>query len=247
MENKNNNGAKTQKSIFKRRSFYITIAICIFAAAAILFWQMTYGNTNAQNQPSENVQNIKSPTLQEQLDMQKDEAQDDASGAVTITDPTPAPTADTAQDAKTEEAKEVPKNKQEAKISLSKPTEGEIKNPFEVEKLVYNPTLNMWQTHNGIDIVPGENTEIKAALSGEVTKATEDPTLGNVVVITHSGNLVTKYAGLSELKVKEGDKIEAGASLGICGTPPFEAHTGVHIHFEVWKNGSPVNPEEYFS
>jgi murein DD-endopeptidase MepM/ murein hydrolase activator NlpD len=70
--------------------------------------------------------------------------------------------------------------------------------------------------------------------------------MGNMVVIKHSGNLVTKYAGLAEVRVKAGDKVQKGGVIGTCGTPPFEAHMGTHIHFEVWDGNTAIDPATVF-
>ncbi|MEI6100974.1 MAG: M23 family metallopeptidase, partial [Eubacteriales bacterium] len=144
-------------------------------------------------------------------------------------------------------ASEVPKNYQKAQISIEKPVDGDIAAVFCIDKLVYNKTLNIWQTHNGIDIVPRDNAEVKAALAGEVSEVVDDASWGNTVVIKHSNNLETKYAGLAEVKVAVGDKLQEGDVIGTCGTPPFEENMGTHLHFELWQAGKPIDPAKVFA
>ena len=55
---------------------------------------------------------------------------------------------------------------------------------------------------------------------------------------------VREYAGLSDLSVKEGDKVNAGQQLGTAGIPPFESDLGVHVHFEYLENGKYADPAE---
>jgi murein DD-endopeptidase MepM/ murein hydrolase activator NlpD len=233
MNTEKNNSGEHGKGILKQKGFYIAIAICIIAVASILLATMQ-GATGAK--PSEqaagspsaqNVQNIEAPNL-----AQAEEA--------ALKSPMPSASA-------TASASEVPKNYQKAQISIQKPVDGDIAAVFCVDKLVYNKTLNIWQTHNGIDIVPRDNAEVKSALAGEVAQVIDDASWGNTVVINHADNLVTKYAGLADVKVAVGDKVQQGDVIGTCGTPPFEENMGTHLHFEVWQSGKPVDPSKIFA
>ena len=124
------------------------------------------------------------------------------------------------------------------------PLEGEVLTAFSMDELVYNPTLEDWRTHNGIDIAAKEGEAVGAALAGEVTSAKMDSTLGWVVTLSHTDDRSTVYAGLSDLSVKEGDKVNAGQQLGTAGIPPFESDLGVHVHFEYLENGKYADPAE---
>jgi murein DD-endopeptidase MepM/ murein hydrolase activator NlpD len=229
--NENNDSNAAAKSFFKQKGFYIVLAICIIAVAAILFatLQSAPGETpnTQENAQAEDVQNVEDQTLTEAL-------RPSASVSPGVS-ASPGAT-----------ASEVPRNMQKAQIVIAKPMDGDIAAVFCIDNLVYNKTLNIWQTHNGIDIVPKDNAEVKAALAGEVSQVLEDPGMGNMVVIKHSGNLVTKYAGLAEVRVKAGDKVQKGGVIGTCGTPPFEAHMGTHIHFEVWDGNTAIDPATVF-
>jgi murein DD-endopeptidase MepM/ murein hydrolase activator NlpD len=229
--NENDDSNAAVKSFFKQKGFYIVLAICIIAVAAILFstLQSAPGETQdtQENAQAEDVQNIENETLE---DVERPSA-------------TVSPSASASPEAT---ASSVPRNMQKAQIVITKPVEGDIAAVFCIDNLVYNKTLNIWQTHNGIDIVPKDNAEVKAALAGEVSEVVEDPAMGNMVVIKHSNNLVTKYAGLAEVRVQAGDKVQKGGVIGTCGTPPFEAHMGTHIHFEVWDGDTAIDPAEVF-
>lgn len=237
--NENNDSQNNDKGIFKTRGFYIVLAICIIAVASILIATLQNApgettNNQEQAQAEESVQNIENPNAQSLEEAQKEQqAAATQSPMASASAATPNPT-------------EIPKNRQKAEIVIAKPVNGDIAAVFCVENLVYNKTLNIWQTHNGIDIVPKDNAEVKAALAGEVSEVVEDPSYGNMIVIKHSNNLVTKYAGLAEVSVKAGDKVQKGDVIGTCGTPPFEAHLGTHIHFEVWDGNKPIDPAEVF-
>ncbi|WP_044747162.1 peptidoglycan DD-metalloendopeptidase family protein [Bacillus alveayuensis] len=106
---------------------------------------------------------------------------------------------------------------------------------------------NTYHPNQGIDIAreDGKPFEVVASLSGTVTKAEKDPILGHVIEIEHDDNLVTIYQSLSELKVKQGDKVEQGQVIGQAGKNQFNAEAGVHAHFEIRKDGKAYNPLNY--
>lgn len=100
--------------------------------------------------------------------------------------------------------------------------------------------------HKGMDIVHSARTEapIKAALDGVVKRAGYfNNGYGNLVVIDHGGGWETYYAHLSSVKVKVGQRVSTGDLLGYMGTTGNS--TGVHLHFEIRKNGKPYNPANY--
>src|SRR5699024_7622869 len=67
----------------------------------------------------------------------------------------------------------------------------------------------------------------------------------NIVIMSHDDGIETYYASLTETKVQEGDEVKQGDILGIAGKNVFSADSGVHVHFEIHKDGVEVNPEEY--
>ncbi|MEQ6388622.1 M23 family metallopeptidase [Bacillaceae bacterium S4-13-58] len=99
--------------------------------------------------------------------------------------------------------------------------------------------------HRGIDISGVSDRTIKAADNGTVSYAGWDGTYGNKVVINHNNGFRTVYAHLSRINVNVGQTVPRGASIGVMGTTGRS--TGVHLHFEVLKNGSNVNPLNYTS
>ena len=98
--------------------------------------------------------------------------------------------------------------------------------------------------HAGIDIGSPHYQEVVAALDGEVIYAddTKGP-LGKAVVLQHGSALRTVYAHLSIIIAHEGDTIRQGQAIG--GVGETGRATGPHLHFEVRKNGTALNPEEY--
>ncbi|TSB44738.1 M23 family metallopeptidase [Alkalicoccobacillus porphyridii] len=108
---------------------------------------------------------------------------------------------------------------------------------------------NTYRMNKGVDF--GAQTEegfdVVAALSGKVTKAQQDSTLGNVVEITHDDGVKTHYSSLASLAVEEGDTVSQGDKLGEAGRNLYNEAAGVHVHFEIRDNeGVALNPEEVF-
>lgn len=100
-----------------------------------------------------------------------------------------------------------------------------------------------WGTiHKGTDMV-SKNRTIKAADSGTVTYAGWKNGYGNVIIIDHKNGYETLYGHLSKVSVSKGTKVEKGDSIGTMGNTGNSF--GVHLHFEVIKNGKHQNPENY--
>jgi stage II sporulation protein Q len=106
---------------------------------------------------------------------------------------------------------------------------------------------NQYHPNTGIDIKVNDNEafDVLAALSGTVTKVEEDALLGNVIEVKHEDNIITRYSSIKDMKVAIGDEIEQGQAIATAGQSQFNEEAGVHVHFEIRKDGMPVNPENY--
>ncbi len=100
-------------------------------------------------------------------------------------------------------------------------------------------------THKGIDIARPSNRNILAADNGVVESAGYDSGgYGNKIVINHNNGMKTIYAHLQSIDVKVGQTVEKGSKIGVMGSTGNS--TGIHLHFEVYKNGALENPTNYF-
>lgn len=98
--------------------------------------------------------------------------------------------------------------------------------------------------HKGIDIARPSNRNILAADNGVVESAGfNNGGYGNKIVINHNNGMKTIYAHLSSIDVKAGQVVEKGSKIGVMGSTGNS--TGIHLHFEVYKNGNLENPTEY--
>ena len=97
--------------------------------------------------------------------------------------------------------------------------------------------------HRGIDFKGPYGSPIYAAAMGKVTFAGRKSGYGKTVEITHGNGLMTRYAHLSRITTKVGDRVEAGDTIGGLGSTGRS--TGPHLHFEVHNNGKAVNPRPF--
>lgn len=103
-----------------------------------------------------------------------------------------------------------------------------------------DPIIGKSAFHAGIDLSLKTGTAVYAAGSGRVIKAGRNGGYGNMVEIRHEGGLVTRYAHLSRIYVKKGEKVAAGTKIAASGSTGRS--TGPHLHYEVRHGKKAVNP-----
>lgn len=108
-----------------------------------------------------------------------------------------------------------------------------------------HPVTGRREFHYGIDIAGPQGTVIKAYAAGTVTRAQFSSGYGNYIEINHGGGLSTLYAHLSKINVSVGTRVTVGQQIGLMGSTGVS--TGSHLHFEVKRNGTPVNPLNYLN
>lgn len=139
-------------------------------------------------------------------------------------------------------------NSTENKAEFIRPIEGETAKIFSMDSLIYSETLQEWVTHRGIDIKAEKGAEVKAVADGTIKSIKTDPRYGISIIIKHSKGFESVYACLlNEAQgLKEGDTIKQGQVIGNVGNSGvFESAEGMHLHFEMTKDGDYVNPDIY--
>ena len=114
------------------------------------------------------------------------------------------------------------------------PLKGMISGPFDPMK-----------NHFGIDIVGTPGSVIHATLDGSVIMASWTLDTGYVIQIQHEDNLISVYRHNAELLKKVGDHVRAGESIAILGNSGEMFTSGPHLHFELWHEGRPLDPEKF--
>lgn len=120
-------------------------------------------------------------------------------------------------------------------ITYFTPLKGIITNNFSIA-----------ENHYGVDIVAKKNETIKATLDGTVVFADWTVETGHVIAIQHYKNIISVYKHNSALLKKAGSFVKAGDPIAIIGESG-ELSTGPHLHFELWHNGTAVNPINYMT
>ena len=104
------------------------------------------------------------------------------------------------------------------------------------------PLNGMTAFHQGVDFPVPVGTPVHAPADGTVSAARDRWGFGKVVELDHGNGLKTRFAHLSSQQVKVGDKVKAGQVIALSGDTGTLASAGPHLHFEVWKNGKPIDP-----
>jgi murein DD-endopeptidase MepM/ murein hydrolase activator NlpD len=105
-------------------------------------------------------------------------------------------------------------------------------------------SFNPAEGHYGADIVTRQDELIRSTLDGTVIFEGFSAQDGNVIHIQHGSNLVSIYKHCSSLLRKTGDRVKSGEAIAVVGNSG-ERTNGPHLHFELWFNGQPVNPQEF--
>lgn len=121
--------------------------------------------------------------------------------------------------------------------SFARPTAGAIGSRF---GLRMHPILRYKRMHNGLDIGGKTGQPVWAAADGEVLFASWRGGYGQCIIVLHGGGMSTLYAHLSRIRVRPGQRVRRGQAIGNVGSTGLS--TAPHLHFEVRRNGVPVNP-----
>jgi len=145
-----------------------------------------------------------------------------------------------------------PSDPTEGKIpQLALPTQGKLEQKHSVDVQVFNPTMNDYRVHLGIDIATEENTPVCAVADGTVSQIWEDPMMGWCVALSHTGDCVTVYKNLAKELAEglaTGKTVQQGELLGYVGdSAMMEIAQEPHLHMEMTVGGLQVDPLEYFS
>jgi len=125
--------------------------------------------------------------------------------------------------------------KAESKVStvLFAPVKGSVTEKFSTK-----------DKHFAIDIALAKNTPIKAILNGTIIFADWTPSTGNVIILRHNNGFISVYKHAASLTKSQGDVVRTGEVIALAGSTGQES-TGIHLHFELWKDGYPIDPTQF--
>ena len=116
-----------------------------------------------------------------------------------------------------------------------------ISSSFGIRK---DPFKKSWARHHGVDMAGWWKTPIYASANGTVIKAGRNGAYGKFIEIDHGNGFRSRYGHLSKLKVKKGDLVTLEQTIGLMGSTGRS--TSPHLHYEIWFNGKPINPQKIF-
>lgn len=216
------------------KGFISALCVCILAAGGIGL----YSYRKAADKLNEELINANKPSVSAP---NEDAAQADAEQKqVKKTEPKPTETT-VSEPAETTE--QTQKNTGAYNVFV-RPVNGEVICEFSNGELVKSRTLNVWKTHDGVDIAAKMGEKVKSMTSGKVARVYNDPMLGATVEIDHENGLIGFYSNLSEdIAVIEGQTVSAGTVIGSVGdTAESEISEETHLHFALKKNGEWIDP-----
>jgi murein DD-endopeptidase MepM/ murein hydrolase activator NlpD len=123
--------------------------------------------------------------------------------------------------------------KPKVSLVLFPPVKGHITDPYSSRN-----------KHFAVDIALAKDTPIKAVAAGTVILADWTPTNGNVVIIRHNDGIISVYKHAASLTKEQGDIVKPGEVIAMAGSTGAQS-TGIHLHFELWKDGYPINPTQF--
>lgn len=229
------------------KGFYIVLFLCAAVIGASA-WMMAAGNktmmedvlqTNANSKDAPRVETIIIPA----------KPKDDGAAAPVLEEAAPAVT-----DAGLHTPPEAAEQGESLPVEAAAPVfvwplTGAIERGHSGNRLSYDPTMQDWRSHNGIDILAERGASVQAAGSGTVESVDHSDLLGTVIVIRHDDGSKTVYANLEDKPaVSVGSHVEVGQAIGAVGRSALgEIAQASHLHFSMEIKGSAVNPLDYLT
>ena len=112
------------------------------------------------------------------------------------------------------------------------------------KSIIYHEGIYM--QNSGVDYTSSEQFDVIASFSGTVTNITDDALLGKTIEIRNSTELIVMYQSLGEILVKKGDSVSQGQVIAKSGTCDLNSDIKQGLHFEMYKNGTLLNPEKTY-
>ena len=124
-----------------------------------------------------------------------------------------------------------------ASLTYPKPSSARISSSFSPARV--NPVSGKTSPHNGIDYSMPMNTKIISVISGTVTKAEYNKTMGYYVEVTGNAGVKTRYLHLNKILVIKDQRVRQGSSIALSGNSGRSS--GPHLHYELLMNDKPIN------
>ncbi len=117
---------------------------------------------------------------------------------------------------------------------------------FSPVKGIITDGFNAKKKHFAVDVAVPKDTPIKSVANGTVVFADWTPSTGNTIIIKHREGILSVYKHAALLTKTQGDVVKSAEVIGLAGNSGSET-TGVHLHFELWKDGFPIDPTQFIN
>jgi murein DD-endopeptidase MepM/ murein hydrolase activator NlpD len=228
------NRSKNESS--KNRGFYIAVCCCVLVIAIIGYVSWFAGNTAPETPNHTDSSYTEVSDVPNLSEISKIPVKEEKSAPERTTVPVEKKTAPVAKNVIAED--NTP--------SFSKPVDGKVIGDYSGDNLIFYKTLSDWRSHDGVDFKASEGEDVSASADGVVESVYSD-SMGNCIVIDHENGLKTMYANLADSETDlTGQNVKKGDKIGTVGKSALADLTEeAHLHFEILKDGRPVDPSEY--
>ena len=240
--NESNNQPGGFRKMLKEKGYYILLTLCIVAVG--VSGAVFVSSALRQNQEAQETLSIPAKAT----DPDQDTKTPQQTPASTQTSPA-TPQGGTQSGPQSQSQPQTGSSTAIAESVTVAPVSGTVIGDYAMEALAYNATTQDWRVHNGVDLAAAEGETVMAARDGTVTAVYEDEAYGTTVVIQHDDGYTTHYCNLAEgPAVSAGQAVAAGDAIGVVGrTAVLELGEDSHLHFAVFLDGAPVDPNEFLA
>ncbi len=241
------------KKFWQSKGFYVALAVVIFGSVLASYLAVS---TMLERLGPEVEHLPQTPTIEQEdmtwneptanVEVKEDQVPVTSQSQSAPSQQSSASSASSSQESSSEAQSQLqePANTQPVQTSLFVwPAQGSILQTYSGAELVYNETMGDWRTHNGTDIAANVGDTVSSPANLSVVSVVEDGQWGGTIELT-DGETTIKICGVSDIKVKEGDKVQQGAQLGKVEEIPAEIASSPHLHIEVIQGGVFINPED---
>lgn len=243
------------KKFLRSRGFTLALLACLVAAAAAGVWAVRTVRDELKKSYDDLTTPQEEPALEPQLtlDPQEDDVwqqpvTDAAESAANVPKPASSASSSGAQsgsglvhEPSALQGASSPASSSAAPAS-TQPVSGRVLNAYSGDELVYSSTLGDWRTHNGVDYAASRGAEVTAPAAGKVVETGTDDKWGPVVAIEDASGRIWRVCGTTDAKVKKGDTVSAGQTIGKVGSVSCECAEESHIHLEVMEGEKYLDP-----
>lgn len=211
---------KNQEKI--KKTIYSVSALALCGVTLFSIWFSNKDNNITPQESDTTITTTEQTTEGVQVNTPVENVRDDRTDPITTTEETPI------------------------SVFYSFPLGNKVAREYSKGEIVKNKTTDDWRTHNGVDINGAEGDQVNAICDGTVTELEHSEIWGTIITINHGNGFTAKYYGLQkDTTAQPGDEVKANSKIGVLGEIPIESADGIHLHFELYKDGVTVSPSDY--